>query len=238
MNSQQTTSPRYYAIIPAAGVGARFAEALPKQFLPLLDKTVLEHAMQALLMHALVDKIVIAAAPAYIDFIQQLADFDQQKCEVITGGATRQQSVLAGLAYLQEIAQAEDWVLVHDAARPCLSFSMLDKLMRQCAKHAVGGILATPVRDTVKRVNEDYRIVDTPSREHLWLAQTPQCLRYQLLYEALQNVEETHTQVTDEAMALELVGLQPIIVPGAQANLKLTYAEDFALAEYYLQVGR
>jgi 2-C-methyl-D-erythritol 4-phosphate cytidylyltransferase len=224
---QQVASPRYIALLPAAGVGARMGGATPKQYLQVAGAPILAHAAQAFLRSPQIALTAVVVSPddAYAEeALAGLEGLQVLRC----GGATRKESVRNGLAALQGQIGGDDWVLVHDAARPGLTPAMVAGLIAAIGSHAVGGLLALPVVDTVKRAADGK--VKTISREGLWLAQTPQMFRYRLLCDALDAASE----VTDEASAIESMGLQPLLVPGHARNLKVTLPADLALAGLYL----
>ncbi|MFZ2855352.1 MAG: 2-C-methyl-D-erythritol 4-phosphate cytidylyltransferase [Rhodocyclaceae bacterium] len=224
--------PRYYAIVPAAGSGSRFGAEIPKQYLPLAGKPLIHHTLAALCRCERIDRVWVVLSPDD----QWWHEYDWTglgaKLEtVFCGGATRAQSVANGLQAAQTAAGDDDWVLVHDAARPCLSQAMLASLCDELADDPVGGILAVPVADTLKRADAAQRVAATESRDGLWQAQTPQMFRYGVLSRALAD----HAGVTDEAGAIEAVGLKPRLVRGDASNLKVTYPADLRLAELILQ---
>jgi len=215
-------------LIPAAGVGARMGGSTPKQYLQIAGQSILRHTAEAFLHYAGIDHVyvVVSADDAYADSALPVsARLTILRC----GGTSRRDSVRNGLAVLAGRYAADDWVLVHDAARPGLNSVLLEKLMTEIGEHPVGGLLALPVVDTVKRVADGR--VETISREGLWLAQTPQMFRYQLLCDALDSA----AQVTDEASAVEMAGHTPVLVEGHPCNLKVTLPADLLLAEQYLQ---
>lgn len=223
---------RFFAIVPAAGSGSRFGAEMPKQYLPLAGQTVLFHTLAVLCANPAIEKVLVILAPD--DGWWPNHDWSGlgDKLETIfQGGETRADSVLAGLHALSGRAEADDWTLVHDAARPCLSAPSLQNLLDELQGDPVGGILAVPVADTLKRDDGKGRIAATQSREGLWQAQTPQMFRYGLLLQALQQVR----QVTDEAGAIEALGHAPRLVRGASSNLKVTYPADLELAGWILQ---
>lgn len=222
-----------WAVIPAAGVGARMGGDTPKQYLRIGGRTLIEHASAALLDASLVEGLVIAVHPddRTMATLPLAAD---QRVRLVSGGAERADSVLAALDHLASTASAEDWVLVHDAARPCLDAAMVDRFLEQLLHHAVGGILARPVTDTVKRAGPAREIDQTLPREQLWLAQTPQMFRYGLLSQALRNARMAGVPVTDESMALERLGYKPLLVEGDACNIKVTYPQDLSLAAWYI----
>lgn len=221
---------RHFALIPAAGVGARMEAACPKQYLSLAGQPMLRHTVAAFLNSALITHtfVVVSQNDAYIDeALGELPGVTVLRC----GGATRKASVLNGLQALRNQLDANDWVLVHDAARPGLTPALIAKLITTIGDSPVGGLLALPVVDTVKRVEAGR--VHTIARDGLWLAQTPQMFRYALLERALREVED----VTDEASAIEAIGRIPLLVEGHACNLKVTRQADIALAELFLTAG-
>ena len=224
----------FYAIVPAAGVGRRMGGDQPKQYLPLLGKTVLEHTLATLLGEAQLQRIIVAVAAGDTRW-HCLSIFDNPRIEVIEGGKERSHSVLNALQYLAATAEPMDWVLVHDVARPCIAVSDIHRMVTQLAEDAVGGILAVPVSDTIKQLNGSGLIATTVDRRDLWQAQTPQMFRLELLREALSAALAKQQQITDEASAIELAGFSPKVVEGSRRNIKITRPEDLSLAEYYLQ---
>jgi 2-C-methyl-D-erythritol 4-phosphate cytidylyltransferase len=226
MNSQ---APRYFALIPAAGVGARMAASGPKQYLKIGGKPMLRHAIDAFLFSELIAHtyVVVSADDPVIDSIVPSHGVTVLRC----GGASRMESVRNGLAALGATLRDNDWVLVHDAARPGLDDALIEKLITSTGEHPVGGLLALPVVDTVKRSMAGE--VGTVSREGLWLAQTPQMFRYKLLREALAAARDPD-QITDDASAVEALGLSPKLVEGHPRNMKVTLPQDVRIAEMYL----
>ncbi len=227
MNSRS----RYCAVVPAAGSGRRFGGELPKQYLMLHGRTVLEHTLQLLLSIPRIERVVlvVAADDARWRALPICAD---ARVTVTTGGAERCHSVLNGLSPLQ--ADAPDWVLVHDVARPCCPRIDIEQLIDQLAGHPVGGLLAAPVSDTLKRAGAGEQVVETVDRASLWAALTPQLFRFELLHGALSDALAGQRLVTDEAQAIELAGLAPQLIKGSRRNIKITRREDLALAAYYL----
>lgn len=219
-------SRQIVAVIPASGIGSRMNAPLPKQYLPLLGKTILEHTVSLFLEHHQIDKIVIAVS-AEDSYYQALDLLRSPKIQFVLGGETRAHSVFNALQTIDEDA----WVLVHDAARPCLKRSDLDKLLQ--ITNEQGAILATPAIDTMKRA-ENGMISHTEDRSTLWHALTPQFFSVKLLKHALHRAFEKGESVTDEASAMELMGYHPLLIAGRSDNLKITRPEDLALAEFYL----
>jgi len=216
-------------------VGKRMQADRPKQYLPLLDKTVIEHTLSCFSAHPRITGIVVCLS-ADDPYWSTLDISSRVPIYVAEGGAERCHSVLNGLEVVSgHAADERDWVLVHDAARPCLSRADIDRLIHAVDQDAVGGILAVPVRDTMKRDNDAGRISHTENRVGLWHALTPQMFRLGRLREAMTQALADGFEVTDEASALEHLGLQPLLVEGLASNLKVTRPEDLTLAAYYLQ---
>jgi 2-C-methyl-D-erythritol 4-phosphate cytidylyltransferase len=224
-----------HALIPAAGSGSRLVAAQPKQYLALAGKPMLWHAVAAL-CRAPVEMVFVVLAPGDTAFAGYDWSAFAGKIEPLyCGGESRRDSVHNGLVAAMAAVQADDWVLVHDAARPCLPPSDLARLWEDCRNDEIGGILALPTADTVKRVGKDeagaQRIAGTEERAQLWLAQTPQMFRAGLLAQALRQAKGA---VTDESSAVEQLGLKPRLVPGSRENLKVTWPEDLAIAHAIL----
>jgi len=224
---------KYWVIIPAAGIGERMKKAMPKQYCKIDEKTVLEHCLIPFIQHSLIQKIIVVLNKQ--DTLWPTLEISNHpKIEITFGGKYRAQSVFNGLLHLQTLgARTRDWVLVHDAVRPCLTLQMLDHLIENLKDDKVGGLLATPVRDTLKRVL-DHRVEKTISRENLWCAQTPQMFRHGLLFEALEKTLTGRSLITDEAIAVENFGKQAKVVVGDIKNIKITFPEDLELAKLYI----
>lgn len=221
----------FYALIPAAGSGTRLAADVPKQYLSLAGRPVLWHAVRAVCVPP-VESVFVVLAPGDTIFASHDWSAFAGKLEPLyCGGETRRDSVYNGLVASMAAVEADDWMLVHDAARPCLPRKDLDSLMRETQNDEVGGILALPIADTVKRAFQD-RIESTEDRSRLWLAQTPQMFRAGLLIQALRRAKGAPT---DEAAAVEQLGLKPRLVAGSRENLKVTWPEDLAIAESILK---
>jgi 2-C-methyl-D-erythritol 4-phosphate cytidylyltransferase len=228
-----TAAPRYWAVIAAAGGGARMRAGKPKQYLKLRGRTLIEYSIAPLMDAPWVDGVVVVVSPGDEDF-GRLALGKHWKIHVANGGATRAESVLAGLRKVSELAKAEaPYVLVHDAARPCLSRHDLERL-RDEATGEQGGLLAVPMADTVKRA-EGTHAASTVNRRELWRAQTPQLFRLDLLRHALEDCAARGVETTDEAGAMEATGHRPRLVHGREGNIKVTYPDDLALAEFWLE---
>ena len=225
-----------YALIPAAGAGTRLRGEISKQYLPLVGKPMLWHAVKSVCVPQ-VESVFVVLAPGDAEFARHdWRAFEGRLEPLYCGGATRRDSVYNGLVAAMAAVDADDWLLVHDAARPCLPKTDLENLIRETGEDRVGGILALPVAETVKRAARDeagtQRISGTEDRSELWLAQTPQMFRFGLLMEALKKAKDT---VTDEAAAVEQMGLRPRLVTGSRDNLKVTFAEDLKIAEAILE---
>ncbi|MCI0666435.1 MAG: 2-C-methyl-D-erythritol 4-phosphate cytidylyltransferase [Methylococcaceae bacterium] len=229
-------SARIWALVPAAGVGRRMAADRPKQYLKLGERTVLEHTLDRLLGSRIYSGIVVAVSEddGYWDSLSLSRSHSVSR---VTGGSERADSVLAGLNFIASIAAEDEWVMVHDAARPCLTANDIRRLRDSVANDKVGGILALPVHDTLKSTAAG-RIEYTVDRTRIWRALTPQMFRLGLLRDALIAVAQAGRLVTDEAGAVELQGLKPLIVEGRPDNIKITRPEDLPLAAYYLERQR
>ena len=223
-----------WAILPAAGIGRRMASTTPKQYLDLNGVPVIAHSLQKLASIAAISKIVVVLHPSDSRFASLSL---QQSGKIVTtlGGDERFQSVLNGLECLAAVAAEDDWVLVHDAVRPCVRSADINSLIQQLAQHPVGGLLGVPVDDTLKLVNARAEIEQTIDRSQYWQAQTPQMFRYGLLVKALRELSAQSLQVTDEAGAIERLGLRPQMVVGHKDNIKITHGADLALAASILQ---
>ena len=225
---------KYFALIPAAGTGSRIGNATPKQYHPINGRPMLWHALRPFHEHPRIERIFVVLGPADVWFTQGRWDEFSRKLDVLRcGGESRAQSVLNGLQAIAGRVAAGDQVLVHDAARPCLTGEAIDRLIEQVGDDEAGGLLAEPLADTLKRADDSSHVVRTEPREKLWRAQTPQMFRHGLLMKALGT--GTLEGVTDEASAVERLGLHPLLVKSGATNLKVTYAEDLRLAEAILR---
>jgi len=221
----------FWAVVPAAGVGKRMGADVPKQYLPIHGKPVLQHTLERLLSIEALSAVAVALGKED-GYWPDLPFADNLRILVAEGGKERADSVLSALRRLEGQAQDDDWVLVHDAARACVTRADVIKLIETLQDDPIGGILALPSSDTLKGV-EDGIIVDTVDRNHVWRALTPQMFRYGALKAALAEAAELGLVVTDEASAMELKGLTPRIVEGRPDNIKITRPEDIALAAFY-----
>lgn len=222
-----------WVVIPAAGTGKRLGAQVPKQYLPLQGRMVIEHTLERML--ELAPKALVVALNASDRWWQETSCKDHLSIRRVAGGQERSDSVLAALRSLAGEASDQDWVLVHDVARPCITLADLHKLVNTLKDEPVGGILAAPVSDTIKRVQGENTIVATEDRTALWAAMTPQMFRFGLLLEALEVATSKGMAVTDESAAIEALGMSPRVVMGRRDNLKITRAEDMAIAQAILE---
>ncbi|MAT65818.1 MAG: 2-C-methyl-D-erythritol 4-phosphate cytidylyltransferase [Gammaproteobacteria bacterium] len=229
-----TQTQRYWAVVPAAGIGRRMGAEVPKQYLPLGRQTVLEHTLDALYEEPRIQAVCVVhgADDPYWKTLRYAAP---RPLIEAPGGAERSDSVLNGILNLLAQADPGDWVLVHDAARPCLRREDLARLIDTLSEDEVGGLLAVPTRDTMKEVDAQGRVVATLERSRIWHALTPQMFRLRTLHDALARARDAGHVVTDEASAIEYLGLKPKLVEGHADNLKITRPEDLALAGFHLQ---
>jgi len=230
-------APRRFALIPAAGTGMRFGGGVPKQYVPLAGSSLLRRSIDALNDAVVLEAVFVVLAPGdklYAERVGNVRGVEALYC----GGATRAESVKNGLTAIGRRAEAEDWVLVHDAVRPCVDVTTLNRLLHELENEPVGGLLAVPLADTLKRAETGagLRAMSTESREALWCAQTPQMFRFAILQHAFRNADLA--RITDEAQAVETLGVKPRLVQGNPSNIKVTYPEDVALAEAILEQRR
>ncbi|SFI59919.1 2-C-methyl-D-erythritol 4-phosphate cytidylyltransferase [Nitrosomonas sp. Nm34] len=228
--------PRFIALIPAAGTGSRMNNELPKQYLSLAGKPMIYHALHTLCLSSHIFRVFVVLAPDDHEWSRyDWSSFADKLTVKYCGGATRADSVLNGLKAMQTDGSIgkDDWILVHDAARPCLTIFQLDQLIDALALDEIGGLLAIPVADTLKRADSNQCVMGTESRNSLWQAQTPQMFRLGLLMDALSKVDSA--AITDDASAIEASGLRPRLVQSDAYNFKVTYPQDLALAELVLQ---
>lgn len=227
-----------FALIPAAGSGSRIGNTQPKQYLSLAGKPMIYHAIHTFHRAPRITHVFVVLSPDDRLWSQHnWSEFSDKLVVLNCGGASRAESVLNGLRAIPSVVKIndQDWILVHDAARPCLSSTQLEFLMDEIADDKTGGLLAIPVADTLKRSDMHHRAISTASRENLWQAQTPQMFRYHLLINALSHANTS--QITDDASAVEALHHRPKLVLGDTHNFKVTYPQDLALAELILQGG-
>jgi len=223
---------KLWVILPAAGSGSRMREMIPKQYLRINGIAIIEHTISVFLANAEIQKLMVCL-PLDDKRFKAMLSADNSRVNTTNGGSSRAQSVLNGLNALA--ANDQDWVLVHDAARPCLPSQLLAKFIEQLRDDHVGGLLALPAKDTLKQCNEDQRVNTTLDRSTIWQAQTPQMFRYGLLKTALTDAISQGIEITDEASAIEASGYKPKLVEGDARNLKVTTPEDLELAEFLLR---
>jgi len=231
MHSQTTNTSTFWVIIPAAGFGTRLNAANPKQFLTINGHYVLEHSIAPFTRLTSISRIYVAIQPAYQAYMEHL--YQYSTVETIIGGEERAVSVYNALLGM-ESASEQDWVLVHDAVRPCLTSEDICKLINNVADHPVGGLLATPLNNTVKKADLTEHVSQTVNRQYLWSAVTPQMFRYGLLKKAMETALSKQYYVTDESSAIECLGYQPLLVPGRRDNIKVTVPDDLQLASTFL----
>ena len=229
---------RCWVVIPAAGCGSRLGAACPKQYLDIKGKSILSHTLDALLeLNLDIEKVIVVVPEVDDPNWLQLGYGQDDRIVAVKGGATRAHSVFCGLQALLEQAEDNDWVMVHDAARPVLKKDMVDRLLAATYSNEVGALVGMPVNDTVKQVCFKGNVEKTHVREKIWLAQTPQVFRYGILYQALQRVLDAGDIVTDESSAVEAMGLQPKMVLGEAFNIKVTTWQDVERVKAYLGEG-
>lgn len=230
-------SPRYFAFIPASGNGSRMQCNQPKQYMTIMGKPMIQHVLETfasspLITHTFV--VINKGDETLPQLLKQLPDLEQKVTFLFEGGATRQETVYQGLQAIEALVNKDDWILIHDAARPGLTIQLLDHLVTSIANDPVGGLLALPVVDTLKKASQD-RSQHTVPRKDMWAAQTPQMFRYQMLCQAFEQMKQQLHTITDDASAIEMLGYQPQLVTGSPANLKVTYPHDVALVEFLLK---
>ena len=230
-------SKKIIALIPAAGTGTRFGDSLPKQYLDVNGQPLIVHTLQALARVPRIEKIIVVLSPEDAHWRGLVAN-DRPAWQALStrvetinvGGKSRRDSVLNGL---NAIEYANVWIMVHDAARPCVRSELIEQFIDELENDPIGGLLALPLSDTIKLDDGNLRVAKTLSRENIWRAQTPQMFKFELLKKAL----TASPNATDEAEAIEATGHQPKLVIGDSANLKVTYATDLKLAKMLLSEG-
>jgi len=227
----------FWVVIPAAGVGKRMLVDHPKQYLQLESLTVIEHTLSKFSQHEKVSGIVVVISQGDEYWSSLNLDLDVPLF-IAEGGVERCHSVLNGLKCLNDKAQASDWVMVHDAARPCLHTDDINKLIHELWSHPVGGLLGLPVADTLKFCDANRSVKKTVNRDGLWRALTPQMFRYQVLLDALSNAITHPETITDDASAMELAGFEPLMIEGRWDNIKITHPQDISQAQIILQAQR
>ena len=225
--------PNYWAIVPAAGVGKRFSADIPKQFHQLKGDLVAQHTLSRLLKIPLIKRIVAPCDPTS-GYWSKVSAVKNPRVTLTEGGETRAKSVLNGLIMLSNVAELDDWVLVHDMARPCVTSSDIMKLINGLTNHPVGGLLTTQINETLKTIMPDNHVQATVNREAYRAAKTPQMFRYGILRDAIELMID-QLEPTDEASAIEYIGKQAMVINGRQDNIKITRREDLMIAEAILQ---
>lgn len=232
MNNQHmsTTLSAYTVVVPAAGIGKRMQSDCPKQYLQIDKLCIIEHTINRLLSHPNIKNVIVPLA-AHDTVFKNLSIANHPRVESVVGGKERINSVLAGLKSIR----GAEWVLVHDAARPCITHQDIDQLINFCISNAQGAILATPVRDTMKRTTTDNEIEHTENRDNLWHAQTPQMFNHNQLQTCLETAIKNNILITDEASAIEASGAKSFVVVGREDNIKITRPSDLNLAAFILE---
>ena len=224
---------KYWAVIPAAGMGNRMGTEIPKQYLRIRDRCILEHVLSRFIEIPVIERIVVVVSDN--DTYWPGLDLSRHKKVTSTiGGKERYHSVLNGLQSVVNTAGEQDWVLVHDAARACVRADDIRLLIESLSNHPVGGLLGLPVRDTMKQTDTHNEITGTISRDGLWHALTPQMFRLGALKKAIKDVIDKNLEITDEAQAMEIAGFKPKFIQGHPDNIKITHKNDLPLAELYL----
>ncbi|MGZ5038228.1 MAG: 2-C-methyl-D-erythritol 4-phosphate cytidylyltransferase [Usitatibacter sp.] len=224
--------PKVFALVLAAGQGTRIGDAVPKQYIPIAGKPMMFHSIEALAAVSRIERLFVVLAPMDRHWGEHDWSALPEKIEAaFCGGAHRAESVLNTLNFLEPRLAKDDWILVHDAARPCIVTELVEQFLDEIGEDQVGGLLAMPLADTLKRAEEHQRVEATVSRTGLWRAQTPQMFRYETLRRGL----EKSPTATDESEAVESLGHAPRLVEGESSNLKVTFAEDIELAELILE---
>ncbi|PIZ04130.1 MAG: 2-C-methyl-D-erythritol 4-phosphate cytidylyltransferase [Gammaproteobacteria bacterium CG_4_10_14_0_8_um_filter_38_16] len=224
---------KYFAIIPAAGIGLRVHADKPKQYLMLGKETILQRVVNLFASHAQIEKVIVVLH-AQDHWWPTLKLDHPEKILTVIGGRERVHSVLLGLDFLADFSDKNDFVLVHDAARPCLHADDITHLLSELKDHQIGGLLGMPAVDTLKRISKNDEVIETISREQIWLAQTPQCFRFALLKKAIEKALSDNKIVTDESSAIELAGFKPKMILGNASNIKITFPEDLLIADKLL----
>jgi len=231
--AHEIAMPKVFAIVPAAGQGTRIGDALPKQYLPIAGKPMMFHSIEALAAVSRIACVCVVLSPLDRNWGEHDWSAFPDKIEpIFAGGAHRAETVRNALAHLEGRMAKDDWVLVHDAARPCIPTELVEQFLDEVGDDPVGGLLAMPIADTLKRADENQRVAATIPRLNLWRAQTPQMFRHELLKRGL----AARPDATDEAQAVEAIGFSaPRLVQGENSNIKVTFAEDLLLAEMILK---
>ncbi|MDG1732686.1 MAG: 2-C-methyl-D-erythritol 4-phosphate cytidylyltransferase [Thalassotalea sp.] len=225
-----SATAKFSVVVPAAGIGKRMQSDCPKQYLKIDDVCIIEHTIKRLLSHPQINQVIVALAEHDAVFKLLPIASDPRVINVV-GGKERSDSVLAGLQHVNDAK----WVLVHDAARPCITHQDIDRLITFCIANEQGAILATPVRDTMKRTTNTSEIQHTENRDNLWHAQTPQMFNHRQLQTCLTAAIKNNVSITDEASAIEASGAKSFVVEGREDNIKITRPSDLNLAAFILE---
>ena len=227
-----------WAVLPAAGIGRRMGSTIPKQYLSIDGVPLLLHSLRRLSAVKEIEKIVVVIHPEdsrWVELEGSIAVEFENRIITVMGGDERYQSVLNGLTAMAEFADDNDWVIVHDAVRPCVRTSDIENLISKVSLHPIGGLLGSAVDNTLKKVDADLTVIETVDRESYWNALTPQMFRFAALKESIEAVVASGEQVTDEAAAMEVAGFKPIMVAGSKDNIKITVESDLVLASQILK---
>jgi 2-C-methyl-D-erythritol 4-phosphate cytidylyltransferase len=229
---------KFWVIVPAAGVGRRMAQAVPKQYLKVCGKTILEHSIERLLQAPSIAGVLVCVA-RNDELWSELGLEKNDRVKSVYGGNERMHSVYNALNYLKkELDVADRYILVHDAVRPCVSIEDIERLISKVVSEDVGGILASPAVDTLKRVDKDFTIVETIERNKCWRAQTPQMFRLSIMQKSIEVLLNRNMLASDESAAVEASGFKSMIVEGSQQNIKLTMPEDLTIIEAILNAQK
>lgn len=227
-----------WAVLPAAGIGRRMGSAIPKQYLTIDGAPLILHALRRLSAVSEIQKIIVVIHSEdnqWAKLQESIVEEVENRIITVIGGDERYQSVLNGLTAITEFADKDDWVLVHDAVRPCVRTSDIESLISKVSLHSVGGLLGSSVDNTLKKVGVNLTVIETVDRESYWNALTPQMFRLAQLKASLEAVVASGEQVTDEAAAMEVAGFKPIMIPGSKDNIKITVESDLLLASQILK---
>ena len=227
-----------WAILPAAGIGRRMGSTIPKQYLTIDGVPLILHSLRRLSAVSEIQKIIVVIHPEdnrWAKLQESIVDEFENRIITVMGGDERYQSVLNGLTAVTELAASDDWVLVHDAVRPCIRTSDIENLISKVSLHPVGGLLGSAVDNTLKKVGADLSVIETVDRESYWNALTPQMFRFAALKESIEAVVASGEQVTDEAAAMEVAGFKPIMIAGHKDNIKITVESDLVWASQILK---
>jgi 2-C-methyl-D-erythritol 4-phosphate cytidylyltransferase len=226
-------SNKYWVVMPAAGIGERMGSDIPKQYVSVCGKTIIEHTIDCFIDRNDIESIFVSISKSD-RYWSTLPISKSEKIVTVIGGDERYESVYNGLCNLKDKAADNDWVLVHDAVRPCLTQSIIDRFITDLNCHDVGGILALPCFETMKKANKENEIEETIDRKFIWRAQTPQMFKYKKLLSAIERTINKNIVVTDEAMAMELSNYKPMLIQGDRDNIKITHKTDLKHLELFL----